>query len=240
MTSFMNPLISVIMPVYNREKYIGEAIESVLSQTYKNWELIIIDDGSTDTTYKIISEYANKDSRIKIFKNNINLGISPSRNKGLMFAKGKYIGILDSDDIILPETLEKCLPYFNDKIKLIYTNYVDIDTEYNILRHNPAQPFNRNDILTYTMWRPFGMYDKSCALSISGYDMGAKICEDGEFMLRFGQEFDMYHLNEFLYVRRIHDTNITWDMELNPEWDKDEKYQVYVNTYNKIKKKIGG
>lgn len=105
------PLISVIMPVFNREKYLAEAIESVLNQTYDCFEFIIIDDGSTDGSWKIIDAYSKKDNRIKAFKNEFNKRISNTRNFGLDKSEGKYIAVMDSDDISLPDRFEKQVTY---------------------------------------------------------------------------------------------------------------------------------
>jgi len=103
------PMISVIMPVYNGEKYLPEAIESILNQTYKNFEFIIINDGSTDRTEEIILSY--KDDRIIYVKNEKNLQIVESLNKGINLAKGKYIARMDADDISLPKRLEKQIEF---------------------------------------------------------------------------------------------------------------------------------
>ncbi len=101
------PTISVIMTVYNGEAFLFSAIESVLTQTYSNWELIIINDASSDKTLNIIQNYLSQDKRIKLINNQYNLGRAISRNLGLKKALGDYIAILDSDDISLPERLEK-------------------------------------------------------------------------------------------------------------------------------------
>ena len=100
------PLVSVLMTVYNREKYLAEAIESVMASTYKNWELIIVDDRSKDTSVKIANEYAEKDSRIRAYINDKNLGDYPNRNRAASYAKGKYLKYLDADDLIYEHTLE--------------------------------------------------------------------------------------------------------------------------------------
>ncbi len=98
--------ISVIIPVYNVEKYIEECIKSVLNQTFKDFEIICVDDCSTDNSIKTIEEYAKNDDRIKIVHHDINRGLAPARNTGMRNAAGDYIFFLDSDDYILPETLE--------------------------------------------------------------------------------------------------------------------------------------
>ncbi|HEV8082395.1 MAG TPA: glycosyltransferase family 2 protein [Chitinophagaceae bacterium] len=100
------PLVSVLMTAYNREKYIAEAIESVLSSSYKNFELIIVDDCSTDRTVSIARSYEVMDSRVKVFRNEKNLTQFGNRNKSASYATGEYLKFVDSDDIIYPYTLQ--------------------------------------------------------------------------------------------------------------------------------------
>lgn len=102
-----NPMISVVMPVYNAEKYVAEAVESILQQTYSDFEFIIIDDCSTDSSYKILQEYAAKDQRIKLFRNEQNYKQAYTKNRAIEIAQGKYIAFMDADDISLPERFAK-------------------------------------------------------------------------------------------------------------------------------------
>ena len=123
----MNDLVSIIMPSYNTEKYVAESIESVLSQTYSNWELIIVDDNSTDNTDKIIERFLG-DKRIKFFRNDNNCGAAYTRNRAMMEAKGKWIAFLDSDDLWLPEKLEKQIHFMTENdYDFSYTVYSEID-----------------------------------------------------------------------------------------------------------------
>jgi glycosyltransferase involved in cell wall biosynthesis len=101
-----NIKVSILTTVYNRDKYIAACIESVLASTYQNWELIIVDDVSSDTSVAIARAYEQKDARIKVYVNDKNLGDYPNRNKAASYAKGKYIKYLDADDIIYPHGLE--------------------------------------------------------------------------------------------------------------------------------------
>lgn len=96
------PLVSVLMTVYNREKFISEAIESVLASHYQNWELIVVDDCSSDKSLEIARDFEKRDARIKVYSNEKNLTDYPNRNRAASYAKGKYIKYLDSDDIIYP------------------------------------------------------------------------------------------------------------------------------------------
>ncbi|WML36751.1 glycosyltransferase family 2 protein [Clostridium sp. OS1-26] len=103
----MQHLVSIIMPCYNSENYIEEAIKSVIGQTYENWELIIIDDCSNDNSISIVKKYCMQDKRILFYQNEKNIGTAKTRNKGVEFAKGQYIAFLDSDDIWYKEKLNK-------------------------------------------------------------------------------------------------------------------------------------
>lgn len=106
-----NDLVSIITPCYNCEKYIAETIESVLAQTYSNWEMIIVDDCSTDRSYEIALEYSNKDGRIKVYRMEQSSGAAICRNKAIEKSKGEYLSFIDSDDIWLPIKLEKQLKF---------------------------------------------------------------------------------------------------------------------------------
>ncbi len=106
-----NPLVSIVMPVFNSEKFVGEAVESLLSQTFKDFELIIVDDGSTDKSAEIISTF--QDSRIRILSNLKNRGIVFSRNRGLKDIRGKFYAPFDSDDVARPDKFEKQIDFLN-------------------------------------------------------------------------------------------------------------------------------
>ena len=117
-------LVSIVTPVYNSEKFISETIDSIQNQTYKRWELILVDDCSSDNSYDIISEYIKNDKRIRYIKLEKNSGAAVSRNTGIKNAKGRFIAFLDSDDIWLPEKLEKQVKYMLDKkIGFTFTSY---------------------------------------------------------------------------------------------------------------------
>lgn len=122
----MKPLVSVIMPTYNCGRFIAESIRSVLSQTYTEWELLIVDDCSTDETESIVSSY--KDPRIRYMRNERNMGAALTRNRALREAAGRYIAFLDSDDLWLPEKLEKQIAFMQQNgYAFTYHNYTEID-----------------------------------------------------------------------------------------------------------------
>ncbi len=127
----MNELVSIIMPSYNTAKFISETIESVSAQTYPNWELIIVDDCSTDDTDAVVRPYL-VDDRIRYIKNEKNSGAAVSRNRALREAKGKWVAFLDSDDLWFPEKLEKQISFMKkNDYHFSYTNYIEIDENAN-------------------------------------------------------------------------------------------------------------
>lgn len=124
----MNDLVSIIMPAYNCEAYITASIRSVLAQTYQNWELLIVDDCSTDGTVPIVQSF--RDDRIKLFFNERNSGAAVSRNRALREARGRWIAFLDSDDLWHPEKLERQISFMEENgYAFSYTNYEEMTAD---------------------------------------------------------------------------------------------------------------
>ena len=193
-----NPLVSVITPVYNSEKFIGETIESVIGQTYKNWEMIVIDDGSTDKTESIVRFYMSKDPRIKYFPLGYNSGRpAVPRNYGIKHAKGEYIAFLDSDDFWHKQKLEKQLPHFETlEIIGVASNAVSLsETPYyrkdNLARsnrgyvdYNYLDILNRNRIMTSSLIIRRDILDQS---GLFDEDKSFSFIEDWELWLRMAR-----------------------------------------------------
>ncbi len=142
-----NILVSVIIPVYNVEKYLKEAIESVINQTFKNIEIICVNDASPDNCAQILADYASKDARIKIITHNTNRGLSCARNSGLDIAKGEYIYFLDSDDYYDTTLIEKTLKLFSDKIDIVTFNlkkFYELDERNCDITYSSERTCNRN------------------------------------------------------------------------------------------------
>lgn len=129
-----DPLVSIITPLYNAASFISETIQSIQNQSYQNWEHLIVDDASSDTSLTIAERYASSDSRIRILKNAENLGAAACRNKATETATGVYIAFLDADDLWFPEKLEKQLKFMQSKdLAVSYSNYLQIDADGNSL-----------------------------------------------------------------------------------------------------------
>lgn len=141
-----NALISVVVPVYNVEKFLPKCVESLLAQTWKNLEIILVDDGSPDNSWEVIQEYARRDSRVKPLRQK-NGGLSAARNAGVDAAKGEYIGFLDGDDYLAPETYELlygAMQKYDAQIALCSFEYVDESGK--VLPTN--SPMTREEVLT--------------------------------------------------------------------------------------------
>jgi glycosyltransferase involved in cell wall biosynthesis len=124
----MKPLVSIVTPMYNSEKFISDSINSVKNQTYSNWELWLIDDCSSDKTISIVNKFIKEDSRIQLLQNEINYGAAISRNKGIEASKGNYVAFLDADDLWLPQKLEKQVAVLaSGKADVCFSSYEQIN-----------------------------------------------------------------------------------------------------------------
>ena len=136
----ITPRVSVVMLTYKRADVVSEAIESILNQTYKDFEFIILNDGSPDNTDEVINKYQNKDSRIRYYKNAENKGIPYSRNRAMSLARGKYVMIMDDDDISLPERMQKQMEFLDEN--------PNIDVVIGQIKYLPKVPLSHDDIAT--------------------------------------------------------------------------------------------
>ena len=205
----MTNLVSVIMPSYNTEKYILNSIKSVQAQTYASWELIIVDDCSTDNTLEIVKQYIEeaKETRIRLLSNEKNSGAALSRNYALREAKGRWIAFLDSDDLWLPEKLEKQIRFMEDNnYSFSYTKYTEIDENSNELGVVVSGPKRITKRGMYNYCWPgclTVMYDASVVGLIQIADI--KKNNDYAMWLKVIQKVECYQLREELaeYRKRI-------------------------------------
>ena len=146
-------LVSIVMPAYNCEEFIGTALDSLIQQTYVNWEVNIVDDCSTDNTLDIIASYSRKDERIKYVQLEVNSGAAVARNKSVALAQGKYIAFLDSDDVWFPEKLEKQIAFMSEN------EYTFTCTAYNKIDENDA---SLNQVIATSFVRNYDGLLKNC------------------------------------------------------------------------------
>lgn len=211
-------MISVVMPAYNAEKYIGQSIQSILDQTYRDWELIIIDDGSKDRTRAIAEEYAARDPRVKVFSK-ANGGISRALNDGLERAQYEWIARLDADDIALPGRLARQIEAAQaDPEVVIWGSYVyQIDTSgarVGVIHFRPTSKDEfhamRAKLEAVRTVHPAVLFKKSVALAVGGYDPQMDGVEDSDLWARmYHQHGPLVNLPEYLTLYRVHPGSIT-------------------------------
>jgi glycosyltransferase involved in cell wall biosynthesis len=204
------PDITVLMSCYNAERWLVEAVESVIHQTYKDFEFVIVDDGSVDNTLETIQRYEKLDSRVRVISK-LNTGLADSLNVGLSHAKGKWIARIDADDLCEPLRLETQLGFVqkNPQIALLGTDCLEIDEDGNVLmlQRFPTQGKNLRQHLTHT--RRFfphssAFYCTATARELGGYRPQFVRCQDWDLWLRFAEKRQIACLDQPLIRIRKH------------------------------------
>jgi glycosyltransferase involved in cell wall biosynthesis len=204
-----NQLVSIIMPSYNTGEYIKNSIQSVINQTYTNWELIIVDDCSTDNTDEIVTPFLT-DNRIRFLKNKKNSGAAISRNYALREAKGKWIAFLDSDDIWLPEKLERQLNYMEENnYSFTYTDYrTQLNGKWLPYRYIAPNKVNKRKLYNYCyFFTSTVIYDRDVVGLIQIGDLKKR--NDYALWLRAIEKTDCYRYQECLTYYIKHDNSVS-------------------------------
>ncbi|MFC1566571.1 glycosyltransferase family 2 protein [bacterium] len=203
------PQISVIMSVLNEEKYLVESIESILNQTFSDFEFIIIDDGSKDSTAEIIKRYAAKDSRITCIHHAKPKGLAVSLNEGIKVSKGEYIARMDGDDVSLRTRFEKQINFLqkHKDYGLAGTFYNDID-EHGMQLARKQNPEKWDDIKKAMFFynpiaHPTSMIRKSVFNEVGLYNETFQTSQDYELFSRIFRKYKMYNVPEYLLIRRF-------------------------------------
>ena len=209
------PEISVIMSVYNGEEYLESAIESVMNQTFKDWELIVINDCSTDSTAEILDRLAKKDERIKVHPNEVNLRLPKSLNKAISLCSGKYIARMDADDICLPERFEKQYKFMEENSDVDMSSCRFMTVKNGVYMSGGAGGRCDNEALKALLLvgNPIlhpGVIAKASVMKELGYDTTLTCTEDLELWTRMVIENKKIEiLPECLMIYRLHDKQIT-------------------------------
>ncbi len=214
MTKSENLLVSVIIPAYNAEQFIGEAIQSILDQTYQNIEIIIIDDNSSDSTLEVARAYADKDSRIALVHNDTNLGIGANRAKGVAMASGTFICWQDADDISLPTRIAKQVDLLvqHPDVGVVggWIQFFDDSGEKSIRRYAKTDQKLRAKIFRYSpIAQPASMYRASCFEEVGIYDTTYRLSEDLEMLFRVGEKYQFANVQEVVLKYRQSPTSLT-------------------------------
>lgn len=205
----MEKLVSIILPVYNGEKYIAKSIDSVLTQTYSNIELIIVNDCSTDSTLEIINRYKAKDTRIRIVNNIKNQRLPKSLNIGFSEASGEYFSWTSDDNMYKENAIEKmvsCLEANN--ADFVNANFSDIDEYDNIIKTNNTAADINKLMFGNTIGACF-LYTKAIAKKVGEYDANLFLAEDYDYWIRIGRYGKMCHIDDDLYLYRRHEQSLS-------------------------------
>jgi len=208
-----HPDLSIVMPVYNSASYVAEAIESVLSQTFTNFELIIINDASTDGSTELLETF--KDDRLRIFTNDDNKGIVFSRNRGLNEARGNFIAQFDSDDIARHDKFEKQLDFLkqNPDFGMVGSWVRMIDNEGKLMAQTWKLPAKPHLIPAIMLFRNYFVQStvvvRKEALPTGGYKSGYDVVEDYKMWIEIAQNNKVWNLPEYLVNYRVHGSSAT-------------------------------
>jgi glycosyltransferase involved in cell wall biosynthesis len=222
------PLVSVVIIAYNEEKHISAAIESVLNQTYENIEVIVVNDGSTDSTLATASQY---EPRIKLITQKNSGGCSSPRNTGLNCASGQYVAFLDADDILVPEKIHMQIELFLEfkSIGMVIGNYENFRGDEKYQNHFSTCPellskfhnsegkcilFNKGEAAALLISENFSiagspLYSRDALLELGGFDESLLACEDFNLIYRMAQRYEVIVDNRVVFHRRLHASNMS-------------------------------
>jgi glycosyltransferase involved in cell wall biosynthesis len=234
-----NPLISIVIPSFNGSNFLAKAIDSVLRQDYKNIELILINDCSTDNSLKIMREYQEKNtSKIKLINNQKNLGLSATLNKAFSFANGEVFGWISDDNIFddraISKMLSKMFANYPDSYDVIYGNYQLIDNLGKVTMNVKVGKIDKI-IFKYAIG-PCFIFKKECFDITGGFNEDYKMCEDYYFILQlYNMNFKFAKIDDFLFKFRIHNGQ----MSSNSKALIDNTEKIILDNAKNNKHKIG-
>lgn len=201
--------VSIVLPVYNGANHISDSIQSIINQTYQNWELIIVNDCSTDNTLQIVNEYADKDDRIKVFSNEKNLKLPKTLNAGFEKATGEYFTWTSDDNMYKPMAIKKLAMELDgdSTLSMVYSNYTNIDAEGNVIGEGMLQ--SAEFLVAGNVCGASFMYTAEAAKQIGMYDANLFLAEDYDYWIRMMKYGRIKHIEESLYLYRRHADSLT-------------------------------
>ena len=225
----MDPLISIIVPLYNYKKYIKDCIESILNQTYEEFELIVVDDCSIDGSYESAKKFVKKDKRIKVIKLNKNCGYSKAKNEGIILSRGKYITTLDADDMMTKNSLNiRIRSMLNHNVQFVYANAIKIIGHTTLKQcYKIKNPVSDRSFGLYNIHAQTIMLDREIFKKYGLFDENLRSRSDREMWWRFFGKSEKdeikisnYYLNKFVAYYRHHRYSMWRKRKRNPKYDK--------------------
>ncbi len=227
--------VSIVLPIYNGEEHIGQAIESILGQSFTDFELIVVNDCSTDNTLEIVQQYAHKDKRIVVVNNEVNKRLPASLNEGFKRARGDYY-TWTSDDNAYMENAIKCM---HDELEakpnvgLVYCDTRLIDAEGSVLRDN-LYPEPTSLVMKNCIGACF-MYRRTIAEMVGEYDVNMFLAEDYDYWMRIYQKSQIAHIGEIQYLYRIHDKSLS---ATRAQQVKEQTVKLWMKYFDFIMEKL--
>ena len=209
----MAKLVSIIVTVYNRQRFVAAAIESALAQTYQDFELIVWDDGSTDQTLDVARQYAEQDKRIRLVDAE-HLGRARALQGATDAARGEYLGWLDSDDLLAPTALAETVAVLDAKpdVGVVYSDYMEIDENGNVGEYGRrcSVPYSPQRLLTEFMTFHFRLVRRTVSDEVGPIDLNFECAHDYDLCLRLSEMTSFHHLRKVLYYYRVHADTISF------------------------------
>lgn len=239
MHKLSHPIVSVVLPCYNGATMLPTAIESCINQSFKDWELIIVNDCSTDNTLEVALQYADIDNRIRVLDNETNLKLPASLNRGFSEARGMYYTWTSDDNIMHANMLQE-LSSFLDKhpeCGLVASDYIVID-EHDNLKRKAELPDNLSFVLPLNNYLGCSfMYRKEVAKHVGDYRVDLFLVEDYEYWIRIAMQYPIARLNKILYSYREHPKSLTSTRKLEI---KERLVRMRLSYLDKVESKMQG
>lgn len=254
----MQPLVSIVLPVYNGERFLSASIDSVIAQTFRNWELLILDDCSTDSSPEIAKEYAQNDPRIIYHRNEKNLRLPGNLNKGFSLARGSYLTWTSDDNMYRPTAIEKMVTALqtHPNAHLAFASCRTIDENDNPVDYISVNERSKKRIVGTDSVGACFLYTRKAYETVGDYDTEYILVEDFDYWQRIFHHFDTVAIEEILYDYRFHSGALTSTMKQDifarnlermllknrpgfGRLDLEETYYYYSGLYQSRKKQTG-
>jgi glycosyltransferase involved in cell wall biosynthesis len=233
------PLVTVLLAVYNGEKYLHQAVQSILNQTYSNFELILLDDGSSDHSLEIAQHYGDTDKRVRVYSHE-NMGQAKTRQKGVNLARGKYIAIIDADDIAIPQRLEQQVQYLENNLSCVVlgAGIIVIDPAENVLYAPAVTQGHEQILLELLQWKgsrichPTVMMRTEAVRAVGGY-IQEYHWEDIDLFLKLAKVGRLENLPQKLLKHRLHLSSVTHTRDNDTKLNEIKK-EIYLNAIKNL------
>ncbi len=219
----VRPLVSVVLPTYNGSRYLGESIESIIRQSLVEWELIIVDDHSTDGTAEIVQKFMSQDSRIRFIRHEQNRKLPAALNTGFNSIKGAYATWTSDDNLYRESALQEMVDILENKpaVDMVYTDFTEIDEDGNILSVQNALPLLQ--LLDKNIVGPSFMFRQEVFKSVGTYSENLFLAEDYDYWLRVSASHVLEPLHRDLYLYRTHGVSLSGTNRIEKIWEMRDK-----------------